>query len=147
MYFQVLPTKKENRSWNSMSEWNKQIENLFEGVAGADYLAPPCEIIDQEKSFAISLDVPGFRKDQIDIEVKERRLSITGSREEVKREESETVLRQERKFGKFNRVFTLPDNIHEEGILAKFENGVLSITLPKTEKSPARKVTINDSHQ
>jgi HSP20 family protein len=66
-------------------------------------------------------------------------------KEQVKRAETETVLRQERRFGKFNRIFTLPDNIQEEGILAKFENGVLNITLPKTEKSQSRKVTISET--
>lgn len=145
MYFQLLPTRKENRAWNSMSEWNKEIEKFFDGVSESDYLAPPCEIVDQEKAYAISLDIPGFRKDQIEIEVKDRRLHVSGQRDEVKRAETETVLRQERRFGKFNRIFTLPDNIQEEGILAKFENGVLNITLPKTEKSQSRKVTISET--
>lgn len=139
MYFQLLPTRKENRSWN------REIEKFFDGATEADYLAPPCEIVDQEKAYAISLDIPGFRKDQIEIEVKDRRLHVSGQRDEVKRAETETVLRQERRFGKFNRIFTLPDNIQEEGILAKFENGVLNITLPKTEKSQSRKVTISET--
>ena len=143
-HFQLLPTRKENKSWNAMSEWNKEIEKFFDGVSGADYLAPPCEIVDQEKAYAISLDIPGFRKDQIDIEMKDKRLHVTGERGEAQRLETDTVLRQERKFGKFSRIFSLPDNIHEEGILAKFENGVLTITLPKTEKSQSRKITISE---
>jgi hypothetical protein len=49
MYFQLLPTRKENRAWNSMSDWNKEIEKFFDGVSESDYLAPPCEIVDQEK--------------------------------------------------------------------------------------------------
>lgn len=145
MYFQLLPTRKENRSWNALSEWNKEIEKLFDGVADAEYLAPPVEVVDAEKAYTISMDIPGFSKDKIEIEMKDRRLHVKGQREEVKRAEGETVLRQERKFGQFNRVFSLPDNIHEEGIMAKFENGVLTITLPKMEKSYGRKITISET--
>ncbi len=145
MYFQLLPTRKENRSWNSMSEWNKEIEKFFDGASETEYLAPPVEIIDAKGSFMISLDVPGFSKDKIDIEIKDRRLHVTGQREQLNRAEGETVLRQERKFGQFNRVFSLPDNIQEDGVLAKFENGVLTITLPKTELSKSRKVTISET--
>lgn len=133
-HFQLLPTRRETRSWNNT------VEKFFDG-----YFSPPVEILEQEKSYLIALDIPGFSKDQVDIEIEDKKLTVSGARAEAERKETDNVLRQERKFGQFNRVFNLPDNIQEEAIQAKFENGVLSITLPKTEKSPGRKVTISDS--
>jgi len=128
-HFQLHPTRKENLQWHSL---------LTEG----NYISPPCEIVEQEKQYSIALDIPGFSKEQVSIEVEDRKLFVTGERKETERAEKDTVHRQERKFGKFSRVFTLPDHIQEEAIQANFENGVLNITLPKMEKSPGRKIGI-----
>ena len=135
-HFQLLPTRRENRSISSL---NASLEKFFDG-----YFTPTAEIVEHEKSYSIALDIPGFSKENVSIEVENKKLTVAGERTESARKETDVVLRQERKFGQFHRVFNLPDNIQDESIQAKFENGVLTINLPKTEKSPGRKITIDD---
>ncbi len=121
LHFELKPARWTQPSWES--------------------LHPACEIIDAEKVFSVSLDIPGFRKEDIEIELKDRHLLVSGTRYATVRPENEKVMRQERRFGHFQRVFNLPEAISEQNISAKFEDGVLEITIPKTEVS-ARKISI-----
>lgn len=101
-----------------------------------------CEIVDSVGALSVSLDVPGFRKEDIELEVKDRHLHVTGTRTFKARDEKDKVLRQERRFGKFHRAFSLPEGIDEQNITAKFTDGVLEITIPKTEVV-TRKILVN----
>lgn len=130
-HFELKPNRKPH--------WEKEIEKIFDVFSRNDYFAPVCEILDEEKSYSISLDIPGLREEDLDIEVKDNHLHISGER---KYEEKTSVLRSERRYGKFERVFTLPKNVNPEMIEARFENGVLDLTLPKEEKSQTKKITI-----
>lgn len=106
---------------------NTEFDKLFE-----TNFTPPYDVHDDEKHFSISLDIPGVKKDDINLEVKDNHLYVTGER------------KSERRGGKFSRVFTLPQNVNPDAIKATFENGVLELTLPKEEKAQARKITISD---
>lgn len=103
---------------------------------------PACEIVDSASALTLSLDVPGFRKEDIELEVRDRHLHISGTRTFKTRDEKDKVVRQERRFGKFHRAFALPDGIDEQGISAKFTDGVLEIIVPKTEVV-SRKILVN----
>ncbi len=120
--------------------WDRDFEKFF---AKADQLVPSCEILDQEKFYTISLDVPGLKKEDIDLEVRDHQLHVCGERKAQNITETENILRSEKRYGKFSRSFTLPDNIKDDAIEAHFENGVLEILLPKEEKIQPKKVTIN----
>jgi len=142
-HFELYPFKR-NRLWNAHSEWDKELEKFFDVFSKSDYYAPACEILDEEKNFTISLDIPGLRKDEIEIEVKDNHLHVTGERKAQEGQTRENVLRSERRYGKFSRVFSLPQNVNAEAIEARFENGVLDIRLPKEEKSQTKKIAITD---
>lgn len=116
-------------------DWNEFFGNR-------DNIVPACEIVDSVGALTLSLDVPGFRKEDIELEVKDRHLHISGTRAYQTRDEKDKVLRQERRFGRFHRAFALPDGIDEQGITAKFTDGVLDITVPKTEVV-TRKILVN----
>jgi HSP20 family protein len=107
-----------------------------------DNTVAACEIVDSVGALSVSLDVPGFRKEDIELEVKDRHLHVSGTRAAKTREESEKVLRQERRFGKFHRAFLLPEGIDDQNITAKFMDGVLEITIPKTAVV-TRKILVN----
>jgi len=107
-----------------------------------DTTVAACEIVDSVGALTLALDVPGFRKEDIELEIKERHLHVSGTRSTRTRDEKDKVLRQERRFGKFHRAFALPDGIDEQGITAKFSDGVLDITIPKTEVV-SRKILVN----
>lgn len=139
--FELKPFRRN--SWNSHAEWDKELERFFDVFSKNDTYAPACEILDEEKSYSISLDIPGLRKEDLDIEVKDNHLHISGERK-VEKATKENVLRTERRYGKFARVFSLPKNVNPDAIEAKFENGVLEIVLPKEEKSTSKKIIISD---
>ena len=121
---------------------------MFDSLATKteDIYAPVCEILDLEKHFTISLDVPGIKKEDIDIdiEIKENQLYVSGERKSETMTEQDKVVRSERTYGKFSRSFTLPANVKADAIGARFENGVLELTLPKEEKTMSRKIEISD---
>jgi HSP20 family protein len=125
------------------NQWEKEVEKIFDAFSSANSFAPACEVLDQEKDYFISMDVPGLSKDDIDIEVKENQLVVTGERTVPERNKDTEILRAERRYGKFHRVFNLPQNVNSDGITARFENGVLDIHLPKEEKALAKKIPIS----
>lgn len=139
----MKPSRKSQ--WSPATQWEKELERFFDVFSNNEYqYAPACEIIDGEKSYAISLDVPGLRKEDIDIEVKDNHLHISGERKAETKTDKNNVLRTERRYGKFSRVFSLPKNVNSDAIAARFDNGVLELTLPKEEKSQTKKIQISD---
>ena len=125
--------------------WSNELDKMFDSLTKTEEsFAPVCEITDEEKFFSISLDIPGLKKDDITIEMKENQLVVSGERRPETKTEKTQVLRSERRYGKFSRVFTLPANINADGIQARFEHGVLDIALPKEEKAQSRKISISD---
>ena len=142
-HFELKPARKNN-FWSTNAQLEKEVEKLFDVFSTTDYFAPVCEIHDEEKMYSISLDIPGARKEEIELEIKDNRLHVTGERKNAVPMEKENVIRSERRYGKFSRVFSLPQNVNPEAIQAHFENGVLDISLPKEEKSQSKKIAISD---
>lgn len=88
-----------------------------------------------EFAYHIDVDLPGVKKEDINIDIDDGKLAISGERnfkDEVKEEDYYKV---ETSFGKFQRVFTLPENVDIENITASSQNGVLEVVLPKIEKN------------
>ncbi len=126
------------------SSWEKELERFFDVFSDNEtHFAPACEIHDEEKMYSISLDIPGLRQEDIEIEVKDNHLHITGERKTEKKTDKNNVLRSEKRYGKFSRVFSLPQNVNSDAIEATFENGVLEVALPKEEKSQSKKIQIS----
>ena len=93
----------------------------------------------------ISADVPGLSREDIKVQVSpDRVLTISGERRSEQREgsEEEGVLRVERSYGTFMRRFRLPDNVDAEGIKASTKEGVLRLTVPKTEQPQPKQIDI-----
>lgn len=94
----------------------------------------PMDVKETEHAFEVMLDLPGVKKEDIHINVNDDCLTISAERTATKKEENENIKRTERYHGRWTRTFPLPDNVDENLIEAKNDNGVLTITLPKTEK-------------
>ncbi len=98
---------------------------------------------EDEKAYYIEVDLPGVKKEDINVEVKDNILVISGERKFKKEEEDKGYKRVESFFGKFERRFTLPADADAEKIEAKVEDGVLHITIPKIEqKENAKKIEV-----
>lgn len=129
---------------NHRNHWEKDLEKFFDVFSKDDQFSPNCEILNLEKAYKVSLDVPGVSRDDLEIEVKDNHLYVSGERKFKGKTDKDYILNSERKYGKFSRIFTLPKNVNPESIEAHFENGVLDLTLPKEEKSQTRKIKISD---
>lgn len=101
------------------------------------------DVKETDDRYRLSLDLPGVSKDDVSITVEDNRLTIRGERQEETRTEDEDVVRMERSFGQFYRTLRLPESINEEEITATFDDGVLSIDLPKTEKRTPTNISIS----
>lgn len=118
------------------------MENLFDTFFNdksmfGDYAhyVPSVNIKESEKQFGIELSAPGFEKEDFKLKVEDNVLTVSGEHKTEKKEEGKNFLRKEFNYGSFSRSFNLGDLISEEKIDAKYENGILKIELPKSEKN------------
>lgn len=124
--------------------WNTWIEN------GGDswnrlLSVPAVNIADNKNSYEVSLAAPGLKKDDFRIDVEGTLLIISSEKEESKEQNEKEFTRKEYNYSSFSRSFTLPDEVNKEKIEAKYENGVLSISLPKKDgvkKMTAKKIAV-----
>lgn len=115
---------------------------LDESEVGLTSWSPRTDMMETDDEYVIEADLPGLTKEDITINVQERMLSIEGERKEETSEERGGYLRTERTFGGFKRSFTLPTSVVEDKVKASFKNGVLTIHVPKAEKSKRKTVKI-----
>lgn len=121
------------------------MDEFFNDVVNTnrDSFVPGIDISETDNQFLISAELPGMSKEDIDISLDNGRLTISGERKFEKEEEGKTFHRVETRYGSFNRSFQLPDNVDEESINAKYENGLLNITIDKAEDKVKKKIEIS----
>ena len=95
-----------------------------------------CDIYEEDDNYHIDVDIPGFTKDEISIDMDNGYLTISACKEEVN---NKNYIRQERSYGKYQRSFYL-GNVDSDGIKAKFDNGILHITAPKEDNKDTKKI-------
>lgn len=110
------------------------------GVVGA--ISPSVDLSETDDAFQIRMDVPGMKPDEINIEVSGSTIRISGEHKEEKEEKGKTYHRIERRSGSFARVLPLPAAVKEDKVNAECKDGVLTVTLPKTEEAKTRTVKI-----
>lgn len=98
----------------------------------------PVDLFQDKEAFTVRAELPGFRKEDISLDLADGILTITGHQKSEAKDKTEAV--QERRV---SRAVTLPDNINVEKIAAAYENGVLTVTLPKREEAKPRRIEIN----
>jgi HSP20 family protein len=105
----------------------------------AVYIAPPADIFENEDSLIVVVDLPGVDKDGVDIRVEDDILTIKGN---AKYAQPANVLRQEFTLQNYYRQFQLSDEVDQSRISAESKNGVLTITLPKAERSKPKQIKV-----
>jgi len=98
--------------------------------------------VETEQHFVLHADLPGLSEEDVNIEVEERVLTISGERKSVHETAKEGYHRVERAFGSFSRSLTLPEGIDAETVEASFDRGVLEVRIPKPEERKPRKIAI-----
>ena len=106
---------------------------------------PTANVSENPKEYILELAAPGLQRQDFNIEMENNCLIISSEKEEEKKEEEEGYSRKEYSFNSFSRTFSLPENIKEENIEAKYADGILKISIPKqkeTPSKPAQKITV-----
>lgn len=103
---------------------------------------PACDLKETDTHYLVTFDLPGVKKDDIHISVRDHMLSISGERKEEKTKEAETGLGRERFYGEFQRSFMLPSSVEAENVEANYQDGVLYVTIPKVEGAKPQTIRI-----
>jgi len=103
---------------------------------------PPVDISEDKENIVLTAELPGFKEDQLDIQMENGVLTIRGERTMEDEKSGKNYHRVERSYGQFVRSFTLPNNVNRDNIQARFENGLLHIELPKSEEAKPRQIRI-----
>ena len=107
---------------------------------------PPVDIEEDKEKLLLTAELPGFKEDQIQIQMEGGVLTLRGERKfEDERKNGKNFHRVERAYGQFVRSFTLPNNIDRENVQAKFSDGLLRIEMPKREEAKPRQIRISGS--
>src|SRR5512142_17470 len=131
-------------------DMQREMDRLIDTVWGRQSAEPvtwsvPADVVETENEIRCTLEVPGLKPTEIDITVENNVLTVSGEKKfEVREgEEARGTYHQERRYGRFDRSFILPRNVDSSRVNASYDNGVLTIALPKTEESKPRKVQIS----
>jgi HSP20 family protein len=104
---------------------------------------PPLDVWENEDSVTYSFDLPGIALEDISIEAEDGRLTVSASRSQPSELDTERFYSLERPFGTYSRTVGLPQGVAEDGISAAYENGVLSVTVPKPEQPMPKRIEIS----
>ena len=105
--------------------------------------APALEVKEDKETFAISVELPGMKREDISVSLQDGALVISGERKTEKVEEGAEIHRQERFYGKFQRALTLPAPVAADKVKAQYKDGVLVVTLPKTEEAKPKQIDVS----
>jgi HSP20 family protein len=106
---------------------------------------PPVDIHEDQEKLVLTAELPGFKQDQIEIQLEGGVLTIRGERRfEDEKTNGKNYHRVERSYGQFVRSFTLPNNVDRDSVRARFSDGLLHIEIPKREEAKPRQIRISD---
>lgn len=104
--------------------------------------APSIDISETDKQYLIDVELPGIKKEDISLNIENNTLTISGERKFEKKEDGKQYHRVESHYGSFSRSFTLPDNVKTDSINATYNNGILNITVDKSEQQMKKQIKI-----
>lgn len=134
-----------------LAHLRQEIDRLFE-VPGTDLSrmgeffngwAPPLDLTEDKDNLVAIVEVPGLSKENLEVSVHEGVLSISGERARASERETEEAHRRERVYGRFHRSISLPKPVKTEAIKAAYRDGILTVTMPKTEEAKPRQIEVN----
>jgi HSP20 family protein len=132
----------------TFSRFENEMEDVLERFFGngeewgLTRFTPSLNVSETANSYEVSAELPGIKPEEVTVELREGNLWISGKKEEEKEEKGKTFHRVERRHGEFRRMIQLPNAVEEEKIEAKFENGVLRVSVPKSEEVKPKRIPV-----
>ena len=126
-------------------DMNRLFDRFFEGRTPngtAQRWIPAMDLLESDDHLVLRGDLPGMSEDDVDIEIKDNVLTVSGERKAEHEDKGEGYHRVERSFGRFSRSLSLPHGVDPERVEAKFENGVLEVRIPKPAEAKPTRVQI-----
>jgi HSP20 family protein len=119
-----------------------ELDRMFEQPMCA--WAPALDVHEDKDAFTIRAELPGMKREDIEVSIEGGALVISGERKEEKTTEDAEVHRQERYFGKFSRTLTLPTAVAGAKVKATYKDGILTVVLPKADEAKPHQITIGE---
>lgn len=140
-------------NFGRLSDLRDEIDRLFEAplteLARSSNLlrgwTPALDVYEQKDNFIVKAELPGMKKEDIAVSLHDGSLSISGERKSETNHEDAEVYRAERFFGRFQRTVTLPAAVAPDKVKAQYKDGVLTVTLPKTEEAKPKQIDVSVS--
>ena len=128
--------------WTFINRINRDLDGLLAANAGSGAYNPPVDVREEADRFVVEADLPGIAPSAIEITADKGVLTIKGERQRQARSIAPGYERIERAAGQFTRRFTLPDNAVPQQIKARFNHGVLEVSIPKQAEIAAHRITV-----
>ena len=129
------------------NEMNRLFNSFFDTPTPANGTTfrrwiPAMDLVETESSFVLKADLPGLSESDVNIQLDDNVLTVSGERKSEHEDRKAGYYRVERSYGSFRRSLTLPEGVDADAVTATFENGVLEVTVPKPAQQAPRKVQI-----
>ena len=145
----ITPTSYNRLAGDPLSMFDQIFGNVGTPRSAASLMrAPETDVVETEREIRVQVEMPGLKRDNIEVDVENNVLTIRGEKREERTEGQEGRYHlAERRWGTFARSFVLPRDVDADNIQASFEDGVLSVRIPKSEKARRRKIDIGGTSQ
>ena len=138
-------------NWGRLSDLRDEIDRLFDAplsdLTRASQLlsgwTPALDVYEEKDHFIVKAELPGMKKEDIDVSLHDGSLSISGERKSETKHEDAEVYRAERFFGRFQRTVTLPAPVAADKVNAQYKDGILTVKLPKTEEAKPKQIDVS----
>ena len=129
-----------------LTNLREELEHLFESPLSraTEFLGwtPAFDVYEEKDNFVVKAELPGMKKEDINVSLHDGDLIISGERKSETKGEGTEVYRAERFFGKFQRSVSLPATVAANSVKAEYKDGVLTVTLPKSEEAKPRQIEV-----
>jgi len=129
-------------AFGRLSTLQDELTRLFD--SSVEGWAPALEVHEDKDSYTIRVELPGMKREDIEISLHDGALVISGERKSEAKKEDTEVHRQERYYGKFSRALTFPTAVAGDKVSAAYKDGVLTVTLPKAEDAKPKQINISE---
>jgi len=142
------PTRDLERAW---SDFDRLFNRLTSGdwfsdpdmdVSDTGTWRPAIDLTEHENEYVVTAEVPGMEEDDVHISLKDNVLTLKGEKKFEQEEEGENRYYRERRYGNFQRMIRMDAEIDSDNVQAEYENGILTITLPKTKETMAKEIPV-----
>jgi len=139
----TLPAQREYSLWDPFSLMREMFRWEPSSRSESGAFVPLFEMTEEKSAYAVRADLPGVEEEDLEITLAKDRLTISGHREQERRDPDARTFTSERSFGQFTRSFALPEDADQEHLRAELQNGVLTLTIPKRREGQSKRIAID----